>query len=466
VAIPRTFQILYGAQTVPLPHATTTPSGYVLDLVSLQDVERAYRSFTLGFTCVIRGTGTDAQFATALQALRAAFSKPNQDLTINMEGVAQFAGTGAAHTFMGAEASFVSDPGFQGPRSHGLRVTITGALPADLAGKDGRFSATTELTKTEVGKRVLQLTASYSGLGGTSASGHLATFEAYAAAIAGTLGGDFELAVPASFRRGDDDFSATFSTTYTELLSPQSDQGTNDPRLVNTRYRVERSNVEALLAEGLGGAPPSRVRVSFSTGVLVSAGVTEAFVVESVILPFLESRAAAAGVTGNLRVVGEQVTIELMEKRAAGYVDFEGNSSDLIEAAVEVLEVDFTGKNPVAVLDPEDPYKKEVHEGPGFITRKVTILVKELGFSPWHATKAKDDWVASSEAQGFEFLHSEHAEGYKDLALPNGTVTTSLVETGWILFFEWIGEDKSRPTTGGDRKKSRPITQPGLELGN
>lgn len=435
MAVTRSMSITYGSQVVP-----ASGTGYVVDLIGVHQVSMEYRQLSLEFSVAITGTGTDAQFAAALQALRDSFRTPNQSLTITVEGEEQFAGTSSGHTFMAALPSLTPLPEYQSARSHAFRVKITGKLPADLSGQGGRFSANVRISRTPQERRTVQVTAEYSGLGGTSASGHESTFDTYADAVVGALTGTYELSTPTSVQRDDFDHGATFSRVYQELLSDQSGTETNDSRLVNTLYKVTTDSTAAEVAKGSGGAPPKRVRVEFSTGILVSAGVTEAFVVSTVILPFLQSRAALGGAGGQLHVVSERVSVDLRERTASGYVDFLSYAgSRLLAASVDQEEYLFDGKQLVPVLDGKDPFAKDLHEGPKLRTLSVRIYAREEGKSPKVARQLENEWKSRLEREGWVLLEVRRPKAERDLTQANGAVTSNFVESGAVMNFEWVG---------------------------
>lgn len=432
MAITRTLLITYGAQTVP-----ATGTGYTVDLVDIHRVSMDYRTLTLEFTVAIVGTGTDAQFATGLQALRAAFRTPNQDLTISMEGEEQFAGTVAGHTFMDSEASLAPLTEYQSARSHAFRVTIRGTLPADLSGQGGRFSANVRTSRSPQERRTVTVTAEYSGLGGTSAADHESTFDTWADALVGALTGTFEVSVPTSVQRDDFNTAATFSRTYAEILDAQSSEGTDDTRLVNTRYRVTVDNSAAEVARGSAGAPGRRVRVDFFTGIKASASESAALIAATVIVPFLESKAVLGGGGSNLRVVSQRVNVDLADKTASGFVDFAGFGSSLLLAAVDKTVNEANGRNLVPVLSKKDEFAADLHYGPAFRSLTVRIYTRELGLVPTHARRLEKAWIADMEREGWLHLNTQRPESERDLTQPNGFVTANFVESGAVLNFRW-----------------------------
>lgn len=449
MAITRTLSIVYGGQTVP-----TTGTGYTVDVVDVHRVSMDYRTLSLEFTIVILGTGTDAQFATGLQALRAAFRTPNQDLTISMEGEDQFTGTKADHTFMDSRAAFSPVPEFSSARSAGLRVTIQGTLPADLAGNGGRFSGQIRTTRTPQEKRQVTITAEYSGLSGTDASGHEATFNAWAQAIVDAISAaDFELSSPTSIQRDSKDTAATFTRIYTELLDDQSSSATNDTRLVNTRYRVTLDNSAAEIAGGQAGAPGQRVRVDFYSGFLASAGTAVSNLVESLILPFLETKAVLGGAGASLKLVNERINVDLAERVASGYVDYVSFDRSLVAAAVDQEEYEFGGRNVVSVLDGKSPYAADLHHGPGVRSMSVRIYTREIGKVPRHARRLEQAWIELLERQGWLHIDTRRPHSERDLTRPNGFVTQNFVESGAVLNFRYA--DLGKASGGGARQRRR-----------
>ena len=457
MAITRTLSITYGGQVVP-----GTGTGYQVDVVDIHQLSMDYRTLTLVFTIVLTGTGTDAQFAAQLQSLRAAFSTPNQDLTVALEGEDQFAGTTAGHTFMGSEASFEPVSGFQSARSAGMRVRISGILPADLSGQGGRFSARVHTTRTPEERRQVQITAEYSGLSGTSASGHQATFETYAAAIVGALSGTFEVALPTSVQRDDFDHAATFSITYQELLTDQSAGGRDDARMVDVRYSVETFESAGKIASGQIGSPPKRVRVSFGCGVLVSSGVTESFVVRSLILPFLASKVTEAGATGVIKKVGQNLRIDLHAKRASGSVEFLVYGLSLVSAGVTVDDLTLEGNKLVPVLDGKDPWAKDLHQGPKFAFRTVQIVTVEEGGSGDAAKHIAEAWKQRSAREGWVLDNTRDSGSHNDMVLPDGSTPAELYERAIVLFFEFGGSSRARSPQPARTAGGRPITTGGL----
>lgn len=448
MAIPRTLSITYGSQTVP-----ATGTGYTVDVVDVHRVSMDYRTLSLEFTVVILGTGTDAQFATGLQALRAAFRTPNQDLTISMEGSDQFAGTKADHTFMDSRAAFSPAPEFSSARSAGLRVTIQGTLPADLAGNGGRFSGQIRTIRTPQEKRQVTISAEYSGLSGTDASGHEATYNAWAQAIIDAIAGaTFELSSPTSVQRDSKDTAATFTRVYTELLDDQSSAATNDTRLVNTRYRVSLDDSAAEIAGSQGGAPGQRVRVEFYSGFLASAGTAVSTLVSTVILPFLETKAVLGGAGAALKLVNERINVDLAERVASGYVDYVSYGSSLVAAAVDQEEYRFGGRNVVSVLDGKNPFAADLHHGPGVRLMNVRIYTREVGRSPKHAIRLEQAWTDLLERQGWIHIDTRRPYSERDLTRPNGFVTQNFVESGAVLNFRFADLGKAAGGGAGRRR--------------
>lgn len=450
--------ITYGSQVIS--SAGTTGSGYSLFLSDVHEFSMSYPVATLEATVVIVGTGSDLQFATALQALRTALRTPNQGLTVEVEGEDQFAGTPGAHTFMNAQPSFTVDPSYSTAKSAALRLQIVGHLPADLAGQGGRLTGSTLITPTSEGRQIVTVKAGYTGLSGTSASGHLSTFESYASGLVGAMAGTYEILAPASLDYDDFDQSCSFETVYIQILTAQSPQGTDDTRLVGTQYRVtitqasqefagpqQNPTAKVSLATPGQGAPPSLVRVEFSTGVKVSASETVADMV-AIIRPFLKTKASEAGATAGLDVVGEQITVNLDERRAGGYVDYLAYNSNLVASKVDLEETELLGNHVIPVLDGNDPRASDLHVGPQLAARTVRIFTRVVGTVSDEAEKIAKSAIEEAKSANFVHFSSRVAKEHLDLMLSTGARSTRFVETGIVLAFVYHKAKKVRPTTG------------------
>lgn len=211
-------------------------------------LRKTYESFELSFEAVVTMAvgATDAQFATACLALETAFRTPKGTLTLsfNASSHVSLADGTTAYGVVATCEKIAEDEGPDSRRSRKYLCTVSGALPADLAGKNYLRRLTWTVEWTPARQRVITIEGTYTMQSGV---GSFAQYQAQiatraAAIITAAGGGTFEI-VSERATPDDDDDETNFSIVYQEVIYNQSSGTLDDDDIVRQAMTIRRTRV-------------------------------------------------------------------------------------------------------------------------------------------------------------------------------------------------------------------------------
>lgn len=199
-------------------------------------LEQEYGLFQFSVDVVITSdeTATESSFATACDDLEEAFRKPLQSLTITNNGVDWFKIDPAANTGFLSDATVKkSAEEVDTGRSRKYNITVSGQLPADLAGFNGRRAGNISIAYSGSRIRAITFSGTYTAIGGNNAlEQYEANAPAWIAGILSSLGGTYEL----SSENADPEHNfkvMTFQRVYREIIFNQASGTLDHPAIVN-----------------------------------------------------------------------------------------------------------------------------------------------------------------------------------------------------------------------------------------
>jgi len=425
--------------------------GTSYDIDGIHSLDEAYNQLSLEFSVVFRSdTVSGAQTLDA--ALRAAYTKPDQDLTITIGGITWLSLSHSLGTGFDSRSSMESLDRFRTQRSMGYRIRITVELPADLAGRDYRQSSSWAATVLPTGQTMLSVEAVYTVNGTTSAYAQATggAFDTYVAAVQAIVGGTWVEAQGGRYEPNDQNTVCRASATYQQRLINDSAVGAADPDIEVRSYRVLVDRPETYQLLGAGSKPMVRVNVLFDVDVLKTADKRTVY--ETKVRPYLATLISThSDVVGTPHVATERPDYDCWGSRLTGTVTYIVTESSLIRASKKVRGRESTGQTLVPLLDKTDPFSKVRFTGPQFRTRSVELITLELVGGNQHQ-KLVEAARKEAESAGYHHLDTQTAIEETELV---GT-TLRFVERGTVMTFEY-GNLKGDPP-----RRRRVITQPGF----
>lgn len=188
---------------------------------------------------------SEAQFATAVDALEVAFSKPRQDLTVVLGSATLISWSHSSNTGFNARprCEKIGSPE-DTARSRRYRVSVEVDLPADLSGQNGRRDSRVEVHYDPSRIRTVTITGHYTALSGSSARAQYESASpAYFSSIISGLtgGGTFEI-IEEQVNNDDANKLAEFRIVYREIIYNQTSGGADSTTIV--RHTVTFAKVQ------------------------------------------------------------------------------------------------------------------------------------------------------------------------------------------------------------------------------
>lgn len=251
-SVTRDLVITYGTLTVGGSSQFYLPSSYFEKVVN-------YPVGSFAFDVVVRGS-THAELKSKCDDLEAAYRKPRQDLTVTINSQSVLSWSHSSNTGMNARPS-VTKAGSEADSalSRLYRCQVEVDLPADLSGVAGRQSSQVRVSEDASGIKAVDIEATYTALGGSSATTQmLAQIATYASAVQTAIGITAWERVSRDYRYDDQDKTVTVNDQYREIVRAQPNANLDNSAIVNPtltvsrrlsqpgNYRASQSNVRPL----------------------------------------------------------------------------------------------------------------------------------------------------------------------------------------------------------------------------
>ena len=425
----RILTIAYGGLTIG--------TGTAYDLREIQEISETYERQELVFLVTFDAASTAAA-QTLDAALRAAYSKPDQDLTVNLNSVTWLSLSHSGQTGFNSRAQIEPLPEYFSVLSYGYRIRIVAALPADLAGRAGRQDSRWTTATLPTGQKALEVQATYTALAsvGTALVTAQADFAAFVASLQTIVGGAWVEAQAVEITLDDQDKVARARAEYQQRLIDDSAAGASDPDFEVRGYTVTVDRPEVSVAIGTGARPLARATVSFGADVQTSASTASTYV--NKILPYLSTLITSqSDLTGSPRVASERIEYDPWRSVVQGSVVFVVAQASLLAASRRIRGRENSGTTLVAMLDRDKPFAKARFDGPRSKTRTVEIVTLELFGGTQHEVLVKSAEFDATSA-GYVWIDTETVEAETEIPTVRGN-PRQLIERASILTFEFGG---------------------------
>jgi hypothetical protein len=217
--------------STPTQEATLTYGGFAIGGSSARKITEYTRSGDEYETSWIEvefvtTASSAAAFATEMDAVRAAFRKPRQDLTVTSQGSTVLSLKQSDNTGLDAAPSIMKDgdPADTGLSRH-FRVRIEFGRPADNVSTSFRRYATIKVEYLPTRQRIITLDGVYTA---NSTDGTTGSFDQYRSAITAfansvisDVGGTYERVAEPAVVYNDTDKVCNFSAVYKEIIFEQ-----------------------------------------------------------------------------------------------------------------------------------------------------------------------------------------------------------------------------------------------------
>lgn len=449
-----------------------------VNLHGVDSIEFDERSFRITIDVVLRRSTTD--LLTALeQTIRGEVEKRHQDLYVAIAGgnnVWHFVdGTGTVNAGEeGAEfikGEMTSLGTHRTAKSSAWRLTFSVTRSANQTGKPGVLSQRVAVSTLPNNIRRLSYSATFTPGPTSSETGDAEAryadatygFEALVAAIQTSLGGTWERQGNILLVRDEDSRTLTARATYLELIFAQSSEATDDPELVGANYDVVVNRASAFSIPGVTGvAPLTAVTVLFSSAVIKSQ-TDLATLIDTKVLPYCKSAVVARLNVSSPIEMAHTLRADPVDNTISGNVFYLAEASSVLEVSKRVGDLARNGDRLIPVLDGKK-WTRDLHTGPGFWVRRVTLGARVLGLNVISTLDAIETAeVAEAKAAGFHFLGwavngSPSVERFEDA----GEEILTTVETRTL---EFERADIRQSTTGIGDSQAPDVGRPAAEGG-
>lgn len=433
----------------------TVPStGYLV--TGVHGLEGSYDRLAFDLDVVVYADDA-ATLATRAAALKEAFRKPDQDLSVTIGGATFTSGSQSGSTLLNSRSRWRLLPTFRTKLSQGFRVEAEGELPADLTGRAGRRTSSVRvITEPEEWLRV-ELEATWTALPAqpSAEAQARAQWVPWSDAIKTALGGAWQASSEVSFERDDQDKVCTGRAGYRQQVIDEGASGADHASYRVTSYLVSTDRTYTRAWTGSKAQAPWPATVTFEVSVKKSVTTDLKAVWAGSVRAYLGQlllRGDLAG--GEPKHVGESVRFDVWNNRIAGSVTYLVLMSPVLEAVRSTTYAVFHGKSLVPILG-QDQDEKEEHTGPRVTKWSVTMRTVERAGSNMIDDVMVPQAVSEAEGEGYVLIdHVEHDE--PTTYLLQGGDSFDVVERARVYNFQW--KSKGRPTTGGRSSGRRVVT--------
>lgn len=442
--VPRLISVTYAGLTVG------GSSNY--QITGYHDLEKEYGQLTVELDVVVRDT-TTAGCKTLADALELAWSTPDQDLTVTIDGENFVAVTQSGHTGMNARPSCRMTGLARTKKSRTYRCSVTLLRPATLAGKDGRQSASRTITTDAIGRRRVTIRATYTALPGVGAASTVVDtyFEDWAETVRTAIDPTVEWEPEGTELEPDDnDKVATIVGVWRELTFDQSARGRDDVALVDPQYDVSTFRTATPQFVGSNASEPVSVAIAFSTGFKLSEVQPEEIrqaVEDLVVAYFAELLDVGSDAPSAPIPIEKNVKVDPIKNTATGVVTYVAFETSLVRCSLRIQDYEYTGNALVAVMDGK-PHSRDLHPSPGLRRRVLTYTAVELGdgtgdlaLRPLQAAKraavAANYWLIDEQKDGEAF----------ERRLPGGNESVQFFERAHVVTLDYAEISSGGATT-------------------
>lgn len=337
--------------------------------------DRAYLEATLTFTGVVSHP-TAATFGILCNSIEQVFRTPRARFRILLESTVlrDYIPTAGAtgNTGFDAEPSIrkLGEDKDSG-RSREYEIQIRVALPADLAGQNGRASSTSEVSIEPSGRQILTISGRYTALTTNDA---VAQYQANIAAFASSqqslmMPGVTTEKISETFSINDTNKSLDFNRVYVEILFNQDLGVLDDTNIVDATFNFTRAQT----APGDSDSGARRLEpISASFDAWIAKSVTDLEAEwQNGVRPYILAQVQSQFHTSQVAIVDTQVNLERKQNRITGTLQLLAVARDggaLIESDLTV-EVSNNPGNTLVPVWTDDPLAYHQFQGPQVVIR-------------------------------------------------------------------------------------------------
>lgn len=355
----RLLKITYAGLTIGKDQADAS-----YNLTGKYSIHETYEAFAIEFEVHV-ANAVRADFLTAEAALRAAYRKRDQALTVVLGATNRHAFDPATNTGFLAKATCRKTGSRRDTANAATyRCSVVVRLPADLAGRDGRRDGKVLVDRTPANRRRVTIAGEYTALNANSAR------EQYEAAIAtwqtsvlDDLGGTYEI-TSQRYDYDEQDKELSFSRVLEEVIRPQGVGTTNVAALVSPRLIIRKQTRQLEGAPGLNVRPLVGIAVDYETWVDKDVTTDLVALYASTIRPLILSEVYTIASLGSAAIVREQPSYDLADNRIAVSMDLQVDpGAQFYQGRIVVRDAIRHGVVLLPVWD-EDPYARDGYQGP------------------------------------------------------------------------------------------------------
>ena len=387
-----TWEIVYGSGS-----GATVGSGGTYFITGPITVRHDYDEFEVEANVVIIGAD-EAALETAVQDLQAAWRKPDQAITVNLNSSAVYTFDPSTNSGFNTRASAqkVGDS-IDTENSALYRVTATAQLPADLTGRNGRRDSTVRVEYTASGQALVTISGVYTALSSNGANAqYAASIASYASSVMTGLSISNTELISEETEQDDQDKVLRFERVYREILFAQDSAATDNSSIVADSVRVE------VLTPAPGDTDPSATRlrdviVSYAAAVDKAVSIDLEGLWTDTLKAYLVDYAVARAGGGQAALIEEAPSYDPSANTLAATMRLK------VVAGGELLEhtqITRSTRDFGIILTPvwdDDPFSRDLDYGPVSWLRTTTTDELRLGT----ASEISSDSPVAPQGEGW-----------------------------------------------------------------
>jgi hypothetical protein len=366
MAVTRELVITYGSLVI-----STANSRFIDGKIQ---ISKDYARTSVTFSFVINQT-TEANFATEINTIEAAFRAPFRDLVIAQGAQTIIALKPSDNSGLNTKPTIAkSDSMADTGRSRRYTVTVECDMPADNVASylaNGLRESAINIGYSSSGRRTITISGVFTALSGNTArQQYEAIIDSYATSILTAIGGNYELADKPRTEADGTNKLLSFTHIYDELIYSQAGSSLDDPDLIRQQFSMG-------LIKNYPGDTPDRnvqrmVTVSASYDVSVNKSVTDLKGKWERIKTWIVTTVKNAFSITSVALIDEDVSINNDDNRITARLTLRGATrhADIIEHQITYSLETIFGKVLVPVWS-GDSLVKYAYQGPA--TRRLTV---------------------------------------------------------------------------------------------
>lgn len=356
----RLLKIVYAGLTIGKDQSDSS-----YHLTGKYSIDESYDAFAITFEVHV-ANATRADFLTAEAALRAAYRKQDQALTVALGATNRHSYDPSNNTGFRARAKCTKVGGKRDTANGAtFRCSVVVRLPADQTGRDGRREGRVVVDTSPSGRKRVTISGDYTALSSNSAKAQYeAAIATWQASILADISGTFELTAN-RYEYDEQNKELSFVRVLEEVVLRQGLSATNVASLVSPRLVIRKQTRQLEGSPELNVRPLIGVAVDYETWVDKAETTDLPTLYATTIRPLILAEVYAVASAGAAAIVREQPSFDRTDNRIAVSMDLQLDpGAQFYQGRITVRDAIRHGVVLLPVWD-EDRWARDGYQGPG-----------------------------------------------------------------------------------------------------